>query len=942
MVCAPTTHAVTTSVSDSCEDERRRVAPQGLYDSTTLISVQLNLRYINMRVFQAAVLIAYCTALARARLVAAAVLPHGDFAFDPSLLANPEARAAAYELHRGASLAGDFISEARPDVIVLTTPHGLQANWDLGVYENSALDGEATVGRDLEESYGHPSPSKLYKVRLGARTDVALARAINERLSSTHSNVTLFRGWNGVLPMPLHWGEVLALGFIANATESASNDGATARALTNLPPLVTIGLPLSRYNLSSTVAPGFRAMGHELGALLDASEKRVALVVSTDLAHRHWRNTTFGYSAHAAPFDSAVGRWAARLETDALMRKSLESVDQVYSCGWLGMVLLHGALEATAARGADAALNQSWHPTLTAAPAHPTYYGMLAAHFGRVNDTPQTASPLSVNVGADADAGAGPAASEPRAAVTPQTSAPRVGGGGAALAVAASTPLPCPIGNHRCHRGCTPVEAGNATCCDDGTACGEGYRCGLRHGFGMACLAVHVAVAVRESAAPAADDRAGPALAGDAAKPDPMGTAGWELRYHLCDPGAFPLYHLQLPPSAASQGRATLRFPYYSNGGPIDSPSAAQAEMAFVVQHGAGRNADDYFCSGVQAAAMAGYGGGRALVIAPRFMEPPDRPPNLTLFWNGSYPEGCWRCGAESDPRASSDGVTTISSFAVLDEIVRALQRAAANGALPRLSRVAIAGHSSGGQIIQRHAIFTRLPPRAPRPLHSRASSAVAQATPLEVRHVPANPSSYAYLSPRRWRGLMVGPDQLVVPDAATRARCPDYDSWHFGLSGRLPPYVRTSPGGVPAAVARFALRDVRYLQGHNDTCDCNSVSTASGGLLDAPDDSVGSSPIGRARGSGGGAGRLKGRRGGSGACTCISHGLETTCADELMGRYRLARGRLYYAHLQVHFNASAVRPVHVMHEVNNVGHDHTQMWQSAVGLEAIFSATRE
>ena len=29
VVCAPTTHAVTTSVSDSCEDERRRVAPQG-------------------------------------------------------------------------------------------------------------------------------------------------------------------------------------------------------------------------------------------------------------------------------------------------------------------------------------------------------------------------------------------------------------------------------------------------------------------------------------------------------------------------------------------------------------------------------------------------------------------------------------------------------------------------------------------------------------------------------------------------------------------------------------------------------------------------------------------------------------------------------------------------------------------------------------------------
>lgn len=45
------------------------------------------------------------------------------------------------------------------------------------------------------------------------------------------------------------------------------------------------------------------------------------------------------------------------------------------SCGWTGMVLLHGALMASG--GAD-----TWAPSLLALGA-PTYYGMLAASFLR-------------------------------------------------------------------------------------------------------------------------------------------------------------------------------------------------------------------------------------------------------------------------------------------------------------------------------------------------------------------------------------------------------------------------------------------------------------------------------------------------------------------------------------------------------------------------------
>ena len=239
-----------------------------------------------------------------------------------------------------------------------------------------------------------------------------------------------------------------------------------------------------------------------------------------------------------------------------------------------------------------------------------------------------------------------------------------------------------------------------------------------------------------------------------------MGNAGWELRYHLCRTN-LTVHYLRLP--------GGLRFPYYSNGGPIDEPVngsstwVGRAELAVVVQHGANRNADDYFCAGTEAARLAGYGDGRALVLAPRFMEPADHPTTGTVWWNGSFPDGCWRCGAESDPASSADGTTTVSSYAVLDTIVRLLQAAKAARRFPRLRRVTLAGHSSGGQMIQRHAIFSRIPPVSARAPSS--TRAMGMAPPqLQVRHVPGNPSSSLTFRPNAGLSSRPAPDASWFP----------------------------------------------------------------------------------------------------------------------------------------------------------------------------------
>ena len=296
-------------------------------------------------------------------LVGAAVLPHGDFAYDPTLLSVPRVGnwTAAEQLHRGSEAAGAVVASLHPDTIILVTPHGLQTSWDLAIYDNSDLRGDAIVGRDLEESFGPDFPKHKYSAELDARSDLTLARGIADRLP----NATLLRGWNDVLPLPLRWGEVLALGHLSmrrNATRPTLS-----------PDVVVLGLPLSRYNFSSAIAGGFRKLGHSLAAAIAAQSRRVAIVVSTDLAHTHWPNTTFGFRSEAAEFDAAVGEWAATLDEHANFGRAAAVVDKVLSCGWLGTALLHGVLEASPG-GLGA-----WQPTLHAAPSHPTYYGMLAS-----------------------------------------------------------------------------------------------------------------------------------------------------------------------------------------------------------------------------------------------------------------------------------------------------------------------------------------------------------------------------------------------------------------------------------------------------------------------------------------------------------------------------------------------------------------------------------
>ena len=194
----------------------------------------------------------------------------------------------------------------------------------------------------------------------------------------------------------------------------------------------------------------------------------------------------------------------------------------------------------------------------------------------------------------------------------------------------------------------------------------------------------------------------------------------------------------------------------------------------------------------------------------------------------------------------------------------------------PDAELFSVVGHSSGGQFVQRWSLLTSYWDMA------------------RMRSVVANPSSYAYLTPLRF---INGGWQEV--QGATKENCPHYNQWEWGLDpgGELEvPYRRRAFTNESYVIQRFNDRFVTYLSGGVDRCN---VSDPNG--------------------------------------WCHSHGLEVNCVDELQGSNRFERAERYMAMLRM----VGIGPEnHNRYIVDGVGHDHTLMFQSTVGINAIFGRT--
>ena len=136
----------------------------------------------NHRVLVTAFLVVFTTTFAVGEVVGGFVIPHGDFAFDPSLVHDTN---GSLKVHDACIGVGRSIHALKPDIVFLSTPHGNEDSNSFMFYFNSLGAGWADIGSDLHNAshptYRVPLPSvPLAKNRTGL-----LLKALHDENAST-------------------------------------------------------------------------------------------------------------------------------------------------------------------------------------------------------------------------------------------------------------------------------------------------------------------------------------------------------------------------------------------------------------------------------------------------------------------------------------------------------------------------------------------------------------------------------------------------------------------------------------------------------------------------------------------------------------------------------------------------------------------------------------
>jgi pimeloyl-ACP methyl ester carboxylesterase len=230
----------------------------------------------------------------------------------------------------------------------------------------------------------------------------------------------------------------------------------------------------------------------------------------------------------------------------------------------------------------------------------------------------------------------------------------------------------------------------------------------------------------------------------------------------------------------------------------------ANITRAFILVHGAGRDADSYFRTAVAAAFLAGALDD-TIVISPRFASNDGRgcrdlmgPNEVSWSCNGDS----WRSGGISP---SNDNLT---SYDFADEILRKLAK---KDVFPNLKAIVVAGHSAGGQFVTRYEMANK----------------VHDALGVPITYMIANPSSYAYLDVTRPNPE--GPDFRAFGDARN---CTTFDKWPYGLENRTGYASKLTDDQLKK---QLAARPVTYLLGEIDILPLGGFDSSCPAMAQGP-----------------------------------------------------------------------------------------------------------
>ena len=233
------------------------------------------------------------------------------------------------------------LSRARPETIIIASPHSLRLRGHIGV-----VTSEFSSGRVMANGS---------EVSVRARCDVKLAtdivdRAEKEGIPVIGANYGTFTG--PLSDLPMDWGTLIPLWFFLKGTRPK--------------PRIVVVAPSREIQLAQNFE-----MGKLMADISEGHAKRIAFVASADQAHTHRKGGPYGVHKRAREYDDFVVKAIESQRLKSITRLDPDLVDQAKPDSLWQMTMLAGAIERVKMRGKLISYQV------------PTYYGMICAGFTR-------------------------------------------------------------------------------------------------------------------------------------------------------------------------------------------------------------------------------------------------------------------------------------------------------------------------------------------------------------------------------------------------------------------------------------------------------------------------------------------------------------------------------------------------------------------------------
>jgi aromatic ring-opening dioxygenase LigB subunit len=270
----------------------------------------------------------------------ACIVPHGSDII-PHLAVRKTEHLFAKTRESVRKIARD-IKMARPDTIVIASPHNLRLQNKIGIVTS-------------ENTTGQLSGPRGRKVSLGLKCDREFSQDLLQESTRKHLPVVGANYGTAEGPasdMPMDWGTLVPMWFVAK------EERVKARTV-----IVT---PSREIPLKQNIA-----LGTTIAEMAEKRNKRVVFIASADQAHAHARSGPYGYHQSATRYDEFVSQAIQKNRIESISRLSKQFVEEAKPDSLWQMAMLAGLTRVVKMRG-----NLLSYEV-------PTYYGMICASFLR-------------------------------------------------------------------------------------------------------------------------------------------------------------------------------------------------------------------------------------------------------------------------------------------------------------------------------------------------------------------------------------------------------------------------------------------------------------------------------------------------------------------------------------------------------------------------------